>query len=393
MRTRVAIIGAGPAGTATALNLVRLGVDPRHIQLLDKAVFPRPKLCGGAITYRGTQALSDLGLAPTGAVTTDGLALHSPFGSLLLREPGPQLVYDRASLDHQLLAACRAAGVGAREGVKVDAVEPVAGGWRVRAGGAVAAEADWVVGADGVSGVTRRAAGLRGGRVGRLLEGVWERADAPHDRGRLHFYFDPLSDGIRGYAWIFPFPQPGRSDLWKIGLMESRERVPSGALHEWLEGFAARHGFTRVAEPVAGWPELFYHVRNEAHRPGLLLVGESHGTDPLFGEGIAPALAMAAFAAPALKAALDAGRSTIPGYALRFAASVEGRNLALQSFLAHLQYGPNHQRWLRRFFTNSRIQALGPQGIGVYGRLLEHKTEVVRAFLTDRKNDEAVRRG
>lgn len=382
MSKRVAIIGAGPAGTATALNLLRRGVAPEDIVLIDKAVFPRPKLCGGAITFRGVEALRALGVAPVGGAATDGLALSSPFGTLHLREPGPQLVYDRASLDDQLLTACRQHGIEVREASKVDAVEPVAGGWRIRAGETMT-HAQWVVGADGVSGVTRRTAGLTGGRVGRLLEGVWERIDAPHDRRALHFFFDPLADGILGYAWIFPFPLDGRSDLWKIGVMEARGRVPSSALHEWLQRFAEKQGFSRSASPVQGWPELFYSWRNEAHRPGLLLVGEAHGTDPLFGEGLAPAFEMAAFAAPRLKAALDAGRTSIPWYTQRFAMSEAGRNLVLQSFLAWLQYGPRHQRWLKTFFTNTRIQELGPQGVGVYGRLLRHKGEVVRAFLTD----------
>lgn len=47
---KVAILGGGPAGSALALNLVRLGVDPGDLVILDKARFPRPKLCGGALT-------------------------------------------------------------------------------------------------------------------------------------------------------------------------------------------------------------------------------------------------------------------------------------------------------------------------------------------------------
>ena len=381
MSTRIAVIGGGPAGSATTLHLLRQGVDPSDILIIDKAVFPRPKLCGGAITFRGTQDLAALGVAPAGGGATLGLQLSSPFGTLELREPGPQLLFDRASLDAQLLARCRAAGVEVREGCKIEALDPGAEGWRIRSGNAVTL-APWVIGADGVSGITRRASGLHPGRIGRLLEAVFEAPAAPLPDNVLHFYFDPLADGIMGYAWIFPYPLDGRTDLWKIGIMEVRDRVPSEQLRAWLVAFAAKRGFTRMHGKVAGWPEHFYSWRNEPHREGLLLVGEAHGTDPLFGEGIAPAFEMAAFAAPRVKAALDAGSRRIPAYRLRFAMSEEGRNLMLQSFLAYLLYGRNSRRWLRTFFENEHIRTLGPTGMATYGRLLRHKTNVIRTWLT-----------
>lgn len=380
MRKRIAVIGGGPAGSAVTLRLLQRGVDPGDIVIFDKATFPRPKLCGGAITFRGAKDLRDLGLADGDGTPTRGLDLHSPFGKLHLREPGPQLLFDRAYLDDRLLARCRDAGVEVREACKVDGLEPGVGAWRVRAGGAVT-EASWVVGADGASGVTRRTAGLRGGPTGRLFEGVFESPAAPPAADVLHFYFDPIPDGIAGYAWIFPYPLDGRRDLWKIGVMDTGRHVTSERLRAWVLAFAARHGFTKPASKLAGWPEHFYDWRSAAHRPGLLLVGETHGADPLFGEGIAPSFAMAAFAAPRLKAALDAGRSVIPWYSLRFAISEEGRNLVLQSMLARMLYGPNGARWLRSFFENEHIRALGPQGIATYGRLLRHTAEIARAYM------------
>ena len=44
---KVAIIGAGPAGAAAALQLSRLGID---CIVLDKAVFPRDKICGDGLS-------------------------------------------------------------------------------------------------------------------------------------------------------------------------------------------------------------------------------------------------------------------------------------------------------------------------------------------------------
>jgi flavin-dependent dehydrogenase len=46
------IVGSGPAGSSTALHLVQK--DPawaERILVVDKAVHPREKLCGGGITH------------------------------------------------------------------------------------------------------------------------------------------------------------------------------------------------------------------------------------------------------------------------------------------------------------------------------------------------------
>jgi flavin-dependent dehydrogenase len=360
--------------------LLGTGVDPNDIVIFDRAVFPRPKLCGGAVTFRGTQRLAELGLPATHQGETCGLDLYCRHSKLHLREPGPQYLYDRLVLDHELATFCRAAGVELREGCTVDGLEPAIDGWRIRTRGAVT-PVRWVIGADGAAGFTRRATGLRGGLVGRLQEAVYESAEAPFSADRLHFFFDPMHDGIPGYAWIFPYPRDGRRDLWKIGIMDGSGTVPGGVLRQWLARFAERHGFHHPEERVAGWPEHFYSWRNQAHRPGLLLVGEAHGADPLFGEGITPAIETAVFAAPRLKAALDCSRRTIPFYEWRFALSEEGRNLMLQGLLARRLYGARGHRWLKIFFESERVREFGHRGVASYGRLLDRKADVIATWL------------
>ena len=55
----VLVVGAGPAGSATATYLAQRGL---HVALLDKAHFPREKVCGDGLTPRATRQLMRLGI-------------------------------------------------------------------------------------------------------------------------------------------------------------------------------------------------------------------------------------------------------------------------------------------------------------------------------------------
>ncbi|MCA9976298.1 MAG: FAD/NAD(P)-binding protein, partial [Anaerolineales bacterium] len=59
----VLIVGSGPSGTSTALHLLQQ--DPSwagRIVLVDKAIHPREKLCGGGMTHLSQNILTRLGL-------------------------------------------------------------------------------------------------------------------------------------------------------------------------------------------------------------------------------------------------------------------------------------------------------------------------------------------
>jgi flavin-dependent dehydrogenase len=64
------VIGAGPAGAVTARELARRG---RSVLLVDRAHFPRAKVCGCCLNVAAVAALQHLGL---GSVLTEGVPLH-----------------------------------------------------------------------------------------------------------------------------------------------------------------------------------------------------------------------------------------------------------------------------------------------------------------------------
>lgn len=381
-RHRIVIVGAGPAGTCFALTLLTLGIEARDILLVDRAKFPRQKLCGGGIPYRGTKLLAKFLPQATPPAITQKLALRSRLGERILREPGPQWLYDRAELDSALLEKCRTQGIHVREENSVRSITPISDGWQITTDTDSIA-ADWLIGADGANSTTRRASKLRGGITGRLLEGVFEPIHSTPKSDTLIFDFEPIFDGIPGYAWVFPYPKPGASPVWKIGIMDGRGNTPGAQLREWTQRYAERHGFRALDAKLAGWPEHYYSRRTQAHQPGLILIGEAHGIDPLLGEGITPAMQNAIYAAHRLRGALDAGTKKIPNYEAGFLCTEEGWNLFFQEFLANRLYGPKGLHWIELFFRSPEIAHLGESARLTYGKLVRHSPQLLSAWLCD----------
>lgn len=106
----VVVIGAGPAGALAAHELARRAVP---VLLIDKATFPRPKVCGGCLGAAAMEVLTacELGNLPEqqGAEKLHALRIHA--GSTVACLPLPRSVsISRESLDAALIRASLVAG-------------------------------------------------------------------------------------------------------------------------------------------------------------------------------------------------------------------------------------------------------------------------------------------
>src|SRR5690349_21091097 len=103
----VAVVGAGPAGTAAAITAHMHGL---RVVCVDKARFPRDKTCGDGLTAHALRLLERLGLARPafdGAAVVDETVLVSPYGRRV-RLPMPTdglhaVVVQRRALDNSLV--------------------------------------------------------------------------------------------------------------------------------------------------------------------------------------------------------------------------------------------------------------------------------------------------
>ncbi|HEX5366056.1 MAG TPA: geranylgeranyl reductase family protein [Acidimicrobiales bacterium] len=308
----VVVVGAGPAGVAAAVTLARAG---RAVVVVDRARFPRDKVCGDGLTTGALRLLEHLGLDPRAVPSwqrVEDVVVRGPTGHEvtfpLPRGGTYAAVARRRDLDAALVEQARAAGAEVLDGHACGGAVEHADGVTLAVDGLGDLSAPYVVAADGMWSPVRRHLGLHPpGYRGewhafrQYLARVGSRAAS-----ELMVWFEP--DLVPGYAWSFPLPG-GRANV----------------------GFGIQRGGTgpRVGEMATLWPALLArpHVRSflgpdarpEApHRAWpiparvdrvaltgrrTLFVGDAAAaTDPLTGEGIGQALLTGMLAAQALLA-------------------------------------------------------------------------------------------
>jgi len=311
MMNGVIIAGGGPAGSATALTLARAGID---VTIVERAVFPRRKVCGEYLNSGAVAALDALGLGEDVrrlAQPLRGIRLVPPQAPALeLPFPRAALALARADLDALLLDAARAAGAAVVHGRVEDLTfeRGRASGVVIRneAGERQTLPARIIVGADGSGslvakklGLTRPTRGVRRFAVGGHYSGFGDLG------GYVEMYV-----GAGAYFAINPL-DAGRANVMVV--------VPDRALAQWssdvdegLRGKAADlgRGHRSFAETARIGPRV--SVGPLAHRvrapiaPGALLIGDAAGfLNPFTGQGVFLALSAAARASTAIVRAFE----------------------------------------------------------------------------------------
>jgi geranylgeranyl reductase family protein len=298
-RFDVAVVGGGPAGSTAAYRLATAGAS---VLVVDRAVFPRDKPCGGGVTGRAARLLP-FSIEPVVEDVVERMDCGLRYRHRFARRAGGPLAYmtQRTRLDHFLLRQAAEAGADVREGVRVADVRE--GGLTVD-GDEVAARI--VIGADGCNGSAAKQLGL----AEEIVHGVALEANYPHDERFAHTMLLEIAVVRGGYGWIFP-----KGDHVNVGVGGNASEGPR--LRAELRRMCEEHG----VDPDAAAETRGYRL--PMRRPGTRLargttavIGDAAGlVDPFSGDGMYEAFLSSLLVTDAALDLLAGRAETLDAYA------------------------------------------------------------------------------
>jgi len=343
----IIIIGGGPSGLSTALHLARdFPYLLPHILILEKARYPRPKVCAGGLVIDAEIILQRLGLdvSEVPHVDTDNIHFEFEARGLKIRVPHRHAlrVIRRDEFDNWLAGKAQSRGIEIREGVTVRKITPQADNVRIETDQQIFC-ARVVVGADGSNGITRRSvfpnAPMHTARVLEVLTPATKATGAGQGREGAYFDFFPVRTNIAGYVWDFPTQVHGEPmrcwGIYDTNILANEKRPH---LKAPLAREMSRFGYDLEDYEIKGYPIRWFSPHNQMSVRRVLLVGDAAGADPFLGEGISIALGYGALAALEIGEAFQRNRFCFAGYRRRVLKSALGQVLIARWFVAHVIY-------------------------------------------------------
>ncbi|SDE20902.1 NAD(P)/FAD-dependent oxidoreductase [Niabella drilacis] len=339
--TKVCIIGAGPGGATAALQLNKDGID---CIVIDKAVFPRDKVCGDGLSGKVLTCLKRIDPSVAERLKQAGFKLNSWGVSFIApnrrvlevgyrpdfnaedshhKEVPIGYVCKRMDFDHFLVEELkRCAHVTLYEGIAVTEYTLEADGYRVSDGKGFVVKADLLIIANGAhSAFTKKIAGIQMEPAHYIagLRAYYKNVEGMHPENFIELHF--LKSLLPGYFWIFPLPN-GQANVGVGMLSETVSRKKVNLKKELLRivkedpVLKGRFKDAQLEGGIEGYGLPLGSKKRVLTGERYLLVGDAAFLiDPFTGEGIGNAMGSGRLAALQAVKAIQAGDFSAAGLA------------------------------------------------------------------------------
>jgi menaquinone-9 beta-reductase len=343
------VVGAGPAGASAAFQLASAGM---RVALIEKARFPREKLCGGLLSERAEKVYRGIfgdNWHQSYEFTASGMSFYYKTRWINeLRNYRRLYFTTRSKFDGHLVQM--AAGKGARfiDGAGVRHVDPESGVLLLENGDRVTAS--FIIGADGANSRVARSLGLAiqksnlaaGLEIDLPREGVRAGLDHPE----IHFGM------VRwGYGWVFPKKESLTVGI--AGLVRKNEDLRANFQHFLEQLFPDRPPIRWKGHPIP-----FGNFLRQPGKENVLLAGDAAGlVEPVTGEGIAFAMQSGSDAAQAVLQAAEAGTPEMALDLYQARHSLIVRHFGHAKWMRYLVFPSTSERTLARALARSLSMA------------------------------------
>ena len=319
------IVGAGPAGTTAALYAER---NKLNCIVLDKAIFPRDKVCGDALSGKSVRIMEELNLtseveklngSEINRITFGG-PNHSQFdvhlkgnnknnfitkGFVIPRKIFDHYLFKKAKEVAEVLEGFKVKDI-VHDGNKLNGVRGIN-----KDGDEQIIEAPIVLGCDGANSIVARKLdtykrGMDNTAV--AIRCYYEGVEGLSNQIELHY----ISEVKPGYFWLFPAGE-GKANIG-IGLSKNDAKKENRTLTNIMEEvtrsgyFRKRFSNAKPLEKPKGWNLPMGSIHRKNYGDGYMLLGDAAGLiDPFTGEGIGNAMVAAKYATLVAKEAKKLG--------------------------------------------------------------------------------------
>jgi geranylgeranyl reductase family protein len=285
------VVGAGPAGCSAAIHLKKLGVD---VLLLDKAVFPRDKICGDGIPLKCFPLLEELGIKKQ-LLLDQGypirqLNIHTPNGEVISYrnfedDSSPKSVC-MARKDFDFLLINRAKECLSQVALGTEVIQLDENSQKIHillvkergTGCQKEISARVIIGADGSHSIISRQSKMISPRSSDRLLGLRAYHDNDYFEPMVNIIYDKLT--LPGYVWIFPISRK-RSNIGMVLRLDNRRRTrqnPVNIFKDIINRHAIFKGLQNKEElfnRIEAFPLRLGSAKGLRVKDGIILAGDA----------------------------------------------------------------------------------------------------------------------